>query len=225
MRAHVRPRRLFLGAAAVCALAVLSADAATKPRTLLILPYAMADLGRDEQWVGEGVAQSLALAFVQMPSFIQIDRERLKRLPRPEAWDDQAALSAARAVGAELTLYGEVKRSGSELAIQPRYLEAKGDKSERVALDVMTVPEGTLMERLRDLPLAYSRALKVSLTDTEAARAKKAASPTTSQRAFEAFVGGQQAAYRGGQEGNEAAVELLGKAIEIDPQFVAAQYM
>ncbi len=32
------------------------------------------------------------------------------------------------------------------------------------------------------------------------------------------------AAYRGSQEGNEAAIELLGKATEIDPQFVVGQY-
>ena len=80
------------------------------------------------------------------------------------------------------------------------------------------------MERLRGLPVAYARALKITLTESESARAQKWASPTTSQRAFEGFVRGQEAAYRGGQDGNEAAVELLGKAIEIDPQFVVAQY-
>jgi tetratricopeptide (TPR) repeat protein len=37
-------------------------------------------------------------------------------------------------------------------------------------------------------------------------------------------VRGRMQAYRGNQDGNEAAVELMGKAIEIDPQFVAAQY-
>jgi len=225
MTAHVRRSRILLSAVAVFLLALLPADAVTKPRTLLILPYATVDVARDEQWVGEGIAQSLSLAFVQMPSFIQIDRERLKRGPRAEAWDDQAALAAGRAVGADVTLYGEVKRAGTELAIQPRYVEVRGDKSERVALDVMTVPDGTYMERLREIPIAYTRSLKVSLTETETSRVQKAASPTTSQRAYEAFVGGQQAAYRGGQDGNEAAVELLGKAIEVDPQFVVAQYM
>ena len=36
---------------------------------------------------------------------------------------------------------------------------------------------------------------------------------------------GQEAAYRGGQEGNDVAVELIGKAmIQIDPQFAVAQY-
>jgi tetratricopeptide (TPR) repeat protein len=37
-------------------------------------------------------------------------------------------------------------------------------------------------------------------------------------------VRGRQAASRGTQDGNEAAVEFLSRAIEADPQFVAAQY-
>jgi tetratricopeptide (TPR) repeat protein len=224
MSGRIRPRWIALAALLLSLQAVWMVDAATKPRALLVLPYT-ADLSKEEQWVGEGIAQSLALAFVQIPAFIQIDRERLKQRPKPEAWDDQAVLAAARAVGADVALYGEVRRMGAELSIQPRYVEVKGDRGERVALDIVTVPDGTLMDRLRPLPIAYARALKVSLSDAESARLQKWASPTTSLRAFEPFVGGQQAAYRGGQDGNEAAVELLGKAIEIDPQFVVAQYM
>src|SRR4029450_11024406 len=34
----------------------------------------------------------------------------------------------------------------------------------------------------------------------------------------------QQARYRGNQDGYEAAIEYLGKAIEVDPQFVVAQF-
>ena len=224
MRAPVRPSWITLAAIGVSLLAV-DALAATKPRTMIVLPYATVDLGRDEQWMGEGVAQSLSLAFVQMPSLIAIDRERLKRLPRPEAWDDQAALSVAKAVGADVAVYGEIRRSGTEMSLQPRYVEMKGDRGEKATLDVITVPDGALMDRMRVLPVAYSRALKITLTDAESARAQKWASPTTSLRAYEAFVGGQVAAYRGTQDGNEAAVELFGKAVEIDPQFVVAQYM
>ena len=87
----------FLVASALSLLPALIAEAAPKARTVLVLPYATADLGREEQWIGEGVAQSLTVGFLQMPAVIQIDRERLKRLPRPEIWDAQAALAAARA--------------------------------------------------------------------------------------------------------------------------------
>ena len=225
MKTQGRREMAVLAALVLLLITTLGAEAATKARTLLVLPYATVDLGREEQWIGEGVAQSLTVGFLQMPAVIQIDRERLKRLPRPEIWDAQAALAAARAVGADVAIYGEVRRAGTaDLSIVPRYVEVKGERSERVALDAVSVADGTLMERLRGLPVAYARALKIALTESESARAQKWAGPTTSQRAFQAFVGGQEAAYWGGQEANEAAVELLGKAIEIDPQFAVAQY-
>jgi tetratricopeptide (TPR) repeat protein/TolB-like protein len=200
------------------------AEAAAKVRTILLLPFATVDLARDEQWLGEGVAQSLALGLVQAPGLVQIDRARLKRVAQPEAWDEHAATTAARTLHAEVVLYGEVRRSGTGLTMQPRYLEFRADRPERVALEVISVPDGMAMDRLRGLSLAYLRALKVPLTESEAARVQKWASPTTSTRAFEAYVRGRLAASRGNQEGNETAIELLGKATEIDPQFVVGQY-
>lgn len=62
------------------------------------------------------------------------------------------------------------------------------------------------------------------VTDVEQARAQKWAGPTASVRAYELYVRGRQAWYRGSPEGNEAAVELLSRAIEADPQFVTAQF-
>ena len=206
------------------AIAVSLAEGASKPRTILLLPFVTVDLTRDEQWLGEAVAQSLTLGLAQAPGLVEIDRARLRQVAQPEAWDEQAATTALKVLHAEIAIYGEVRRAGPELVVQPRYLELKADRPEHVTLDVVTVPEGMLMERLRGLSLAYARALKVPLSDSEAARVQKWAMPTTSTRAFEAYVRGRLAAYRGSQEGNEAAIELLGKATEIDPQFVVGQY-
>jgi tetratricopeptide (TPR) repeat protein len=44
-------------------------------------------------------------------------------------------------------------------------------------------------------------------------------------RAFELFSRGQISALRADQEGNEAAVDLLSRAVEVDPSFVVAAYM
>jgi tetratricopeptide (TPR) repeat protein len=210
--------------ATVSAMPASVAEAASKPRTILLLPFAPVDLARDEQWLGEAVTHSLGLGLAQAPGLVEIDRARLRHMAQPEAWDDQAATTAARSLQADVALYGEVRRSGGDMTIQPRYLELRGDRLERVALEAITVPEGQVMDRLRGLALTYARALKVPLTEREAARVQKWASPTTSMRAFEAYVRGRLAAYRGTQEGSEAAIELLGKATEIDPQFVVGQY-
>jgi tetratricopeptide (TPR) repeat protein len=208
----------------LAALLVVAAPAAAKPRSVLVLPFAPLDLGREEQWLGEGVAESLRLSLSQLPTLILVERSRLRSLPQSDVWDEQSALSAARAVSADLAVYGEVQRTAGELSIQPRLIELSGGNVARAALDPVSVPEGKLMERLRTLPVAYVRALKMTATDVEIARLQKYAAPTGSTRAYEAYIKGQIASYRATQEGNETAVELLGRAVELDPQFVVAQY-
>jgi TolB-like protein len=93
------------------------------------------DLGRDEQWLGEAVAESLGLALLQVPALVQIDRGRLKTLPQPESWTEQSAQSAARALSADVALYGEVRRSAGDLSILPRFVEVKGDQGRHGTLE------------------------------------------------------------------------------------------
>src|SRR5262245_29651811 len=85
--------------------AVTVADAAGKTRTILLLPFATVDVGRDEPWIGEGVTHSLALGLAQVPSVIQIDRGRLKQINQPETWDEQNTSAAAKALHAEVAIY------------------------------------------------------------------------------------------------------------------------
>jgi adenylate cyclase len=213
-----------LAVVAGCFLAGAEVHANAKLRTVLVLPFAPMDLGREEQWVGEGVAQSLSLALVHVPALVQVDRQRLRQLPQPDAWDEAAAVQAARGLRADVALFGEVRRVSGDLSIQPRFVEIKGDRADRGALDAVAVPDGSLMTGLRAIPVAYLKALKVPVTDAESGRLQKSASPTASLRAYESFVRGQAATLRATQEANETAVDLLSRAVEIDPQFVVAQY-
>ena len=224
MRALIRANRTVVTALLLALVPTVGVEAAPKPRNVLILPFATTDLTREEQWVGEGVAQSLMLALVHVPGLVQIDRDRLRQLPQPEAWDEATTVAAAKRLGAEVALFGEVKRTGADLILQPRFVELRGDKVERGTLDTVAIAEGELLARLRPLPAGYLKALKIPATDVELARVQKWATPTALPRAFELYVRGRQAAYRVTQDGSEAAVEFLSRAIEADPQFVAAQH-
>jgi tetratricopeptide (TPR) repeat protein len=224
MRALTAARWAVVPALILALLGATDAGAAPKPRNVLILPFVTVDLTREEQWIGEGIAQSLMLALVHVPGLVQVERERIRTLPQPEAWDEAASAGAAKQVGADLALYGEVKRIGSDLIVQPRFLDLRGDKMEPGALDTFAVADGQLLDRLRGLPGAYLKAVKVPASDVELARAQKWAAPTAISRAYELYVRGRHASYRGTQDASEAAVEFLSRAIEADPQFVAAQY-
>ena len=74
------------------------------------------------------MAQSLILALVHVPGSVQIERARLKQFPQPEAWDEQAAVRGRAASRADVALYGEVRRNGGDVSIQPRYVEIRGER-------------------------------------------------------------------------------------------------
>jgi tetratricopeptide (TPR) repeat protein/TolB-like protein len=216
--------RLTMALLALCAiLAGMPADAAVKARTVIVLPFDASALERDEQWIGEGASQIVALGLAQHPAFVQIDRARVRAAAgRPELWGEPVVMQVARVLKAEAALYGKVVKQNGELVVQPRVVELKG--GEPLVLEPIAVAEGELLTRLGSLPIVYARTLKVGLSDAELRRIDKAASPTRSLRAFELFSRAQIAAGRGGQEGNETAVDLLSRAIEADPSFVVAQY-
>ncbi len=200
------------------------ARAAPAGRSLLILPFQPVEVEREEQWLGEGVATVLSLALVNHPAFIVVDPARVKRLGQPEASGEQVVLDTARSLRADLVFYGEIRRDAGDLRIIPRYLELGAGGGEGRAVEPVTVPEGRILESVKGLPLAYVRALRLPVSEAEVAKIEKAAMPTKSIRAFETFVKGHGAALLGTQAGNEAAADLLGKAVELDSTFVAAQY-
>ena len=194
------------------------------PRSLLIFPFEPAALSPDERWMGEGVAQSLALAFARHPGFTQVDPNRLKRLGRQDTWNESAVLAAAGSVKADVAFFGEIQRVAGKVTLRPGYVEVKAGQWERHALEPAIVPGGELLDALPELSLAYVRSLGVALTEAETAKMAKAAKPTASLRAFETFVRGLMAFSKGTQDANEVAAELFGKAAEMDPGFAVAQH-
>ena len=225
MRDAGRSARWALLLLVIAALSAIPADAAVKPRVVLLVPFDATALDREEQWVGQGVAEVIGLGLDQHPAFVQIDDARVRALNRPEAWTEPVVGQAAKALRADVAIFGRVIRTGTELVIQPRLLELRGSALEAVALEPVTVPEGELLARQAPLATTYVRTLKVPLTDVEARRMDKAAQPTRSLKAFELYARGQMAVnQRPGQEGNEQAVDLLARAIEVDPNFVVAQF-
>jgi tetratricopeptide (TPR) repeat protein len=205
--------------------AVAGADAApVKSRVVLIAPFDAAALDADDRWIGAATAQVLMLGLVQHQAFIPVERRRLRAFGTPEGWNAELVQQAARATRSDVALFGRVTRSGDDLVIQPRVFDVKASGGEPIALEEVIVPDGQLIAKLGALPVLYARALKVTLTETEAARIEKAARPTRNVRALELYTRAHMALARGGQDANESAVDLLSRAIESDASFVAAQY-
>jgi tetratricopeptide (TPR) repeat protein len=203
----------------------VSAATPVKSRVVLVAPFDASALDPDERWMGEAIGEVLRLGLVQHQAFIPLERARLRALGTPTAWGNEVVQQAARTLRADAAVFGRVSRAGTDLVIHPRYLEVKPG-AEPVSLEDVTAPDGQLLAKLGTLPLAYTKAMKVTLTETETARMEKAARPTRSVRALELYARAHVALTRGGhaQESNETAIDLLSRAIESDASFVAAQY-
>ena len=92
-------RRTVLVVAALAALACsMAADAAVKPRAIIVLPFDASSLGRDDQWIGEGVAQLVSFGLAQHPAFVQIERSRLRTFGDPEVWGDAVVAQDRKSV-------------------------------------------------------------------------------------------------------------------------------
>jgi tetratricopeptide (TPR) repeat protein len=218
-------RRLLL-ALTILALTAAAAEAAVKPRAVLVVGFDASGLERDQQWIGQGIAELIGLGFDQHPAFVQIEDARIRAIGRPEVWGEAVVVQAARTLRADTAVFGTVTRTGSELVVRPRLVDIKaGAAGDPVTLEPVTVPDGELLARLAPLAVTYARIMKVALSDAETRRMEKAGQPTRSLRAFELYSRAAVATtQRPGQEGNEQAVDLLARAIEADPNFVVAQY-
>jgi tetratricopeptide (TPR) repeat protein len=215
---------LTIVAAALARAWSAEASVTVKPQVVLVVPFDAAAAGSDWSWTGQGVAEVLKLGLAQHPAFVQIDQGRLRAFGQPEVWGESAVAQAARSLRADAALFGTVSRSGSDLTIRARLLEVKSGGGDAVALEPLVVAEDELLARLPGLVIAYARPMRVTLSDADAARIEKASRPTRSLKAFALYARSQQAAARGGQDGNESAADLLSRAIETDPSFVVAQY-
>src|SRR5260370_42362785 len=129
-------------------------------------------------------------AFRQIPGIIQIERSRLQALTQPEAWDEQASITAARVLRADVAFFGEIRRTAGDATFQARWVEVRGERVERGTLDPLAVPDAALLEKRRPLPVAYARSPKIPLTHVEAARMQKWAAPTGPLKAWEGELRG-----------------------------------
>ena len=78
-------RRFRLGLLVLGALvaSAAGAEASVAPRVVLVLPFDATALPPDHAWLGDGVAQVIALGLAQHPAFVQVDAARVRSAGRP----------------------------------------------------------------------------------------------------------------------------------------------
>jgi Flp pilus assembly protein TadD len=196
-----------------------AAGAEVTPRAIVIAPFDASSLAPDDQWMGEAVAQMIALGLTQQPGLVQIERARLEAEVDANVWTEAHVSQAGRGVHADAALYGTIGRQNTDLLLQPQWLDVKSGRT--TTLPPARFADAELVTQLGLLSVAYARALRPTLTEGESARIAAAARPTVSLPALEFFTRAQMAAYDGRLDD---AVALLLQTALADPRFVTAQY-
>src|SRR5439155_1214446 len=146
------------------ALVGVASAADSKLRVIVIVPFDATALEREEQWMGEGVAQILALGLAQQPSIVQIERARLRSATRGEAWTESSLTQATRTVRADAALFGRPELRGGHVHARGGALGARQSVEGRRAVPRLDaarrVLPGAGQGARRSLPLSAAAALR-----------------------------------------------------------------
>jgi TolB-like protein len=184
----------------------------SQARGVAVLPFE--NLGAaDQAYFAAGVTEEVTLRLAKVSSLRVIGRTATSRYHAPAAQLREMARELA--IGAVLT--GSVRQSGSQVRVTVQLLAAPDGETMWSEQYDRTV--SNIFDAQSDIALRVARALQISLAPEERARIQRP--PTENAEAYELYAQ-QQRFSLGAQEQNQQGVDLLRKAIALDPRFALA---
>ncbi len=215
-------RYLLAGvAAAVIVLAVFAGvyairgkSEAQKVTSIAVLPFVNATADPNNEYLSDGLTESLIGTLSQLPNFKVMARSTVFRFKGNQ--EDPQKIGQTLQVGA--VLMGRVTQHGDELGVQADLVNAAdgteiwGSHYARKLADITQVQT--------DITRDVSNKLQVHLTGTEKEKLGRAG--TTNAEAYRLYLEGRQLWYGRTPEGIKKSVELFQRAIVADPNYALA---
>lgn len=208
---------LLIGA---CAATVSAAEEAK----LVVAVTSFTNLNKDAatDWLSTGIGETLTVKLGQVPSLAVVERMRLADAMKELKLQDTAVVDAntaaklGKVVGAQTIVLGAIQKSGEQLRLTARFVEADTGKISNTAQADGTMTDVfALQDRLANVLLAT---LNVKVTDD--VNTKMTAKPTENMAAYESYSKGVSSM----QSGNyDKAAEQLKQATAADPSFKLAE--
>ncbi|HUE89319.1 MAG TPA: protein kinase [Vicinamibacterales bacterium] len=176
-----------------------------------------------DDWIGQGIAESLTSDLTRIKSVTVVARERIFELQRSlselgRTVDERQAIEIGRRLGASVTVSGAYQRLGDRIRITAQAVEVStGRHRATVKVDGRLDDLFDLQDRLvSDLTAAL--AVEVRQQD----RAAMELGGTQSLEAYQAYSRGMLNLRLAGRESTERAIALFEQAIALDGQYVEA---
>src|SRR5437899_11790077 len=187
---------------------------APKVTSLAVLPFVNATADPNNEYLSDGLTESLIGTLSQLPNFKVLARSTVFRFKGNQ--DDPQKIGQTLQVGA--VLMGRVTQHGDELGVQADLVntadgtEMWGSHYARKLADITQVQS--------DITRDVSKRLQVHLTGT--AEQKLGRAGTTNPEAYRLYLEGRQLWYGRTPAGLKKSIELFQRAIVADPNYALA---
>jgi serine/threonine protein kinase/Tfp pilus assembly protein PilF len=191
--------------------------------TVAVLNFANITGNASDDWVGQGIAESLTSDLTRIKSIVVVPREQIFELQRSlnelgRRVDDRQAIELGRRLGATVTVSGAYQRLGDRIRITAQGIEvSSGRQVSTVKVDGQLDDLFDLQDRLVN---EIAEGLKVDVAQQDRAAMKQAG--TESMDAYEAYARGMLNLRLAGRDSIDRAVALFEQALEADPRYVEA---
>lgn len=184
------------------------------PRSIAVLPFADLSPGRDQRYLGDGIAEEL------LSVLSQIDGLRLASRTSSFSFGDETL--DVREIGERLgvghVIEGSVRKSGDRLRVEARLVSVQdgfriwSERFDTEAADIFAVQDS--------IAHAVARALRVRLSEDASELALRG--QTSDPEAQDLYLKGRFAWNRRTQGGLERAVRFFEEAVSRDPEYARA---
>ena len=181
------------------------------PNTLAILPLDNLSGNPDDDWIGIGVADSLAADLGRVSDLKVVPREKVLTVCTTLGVEDAEPLRVGRTLGCHLVLVGSVQRMGPSLRVTTRLSET--GTGEIVATEKIDGKLDDLFAIQDRLAAAVAGSLDLATAVTATA---------TELDAFECYNRGKALLLNFGKEKMKQAGEFYERALELDVDYVPA---
>jgi adenylate cyclase len=209
-----KPVRVYsVGPDAARAIVDDAAHLRDKP-AIVVLPFANMSGDPEQEFFADGLTEDIITELSRFRDLLVISRNTSSRY-KGNAVDVK---SIARELSVHYLIEGSVRKAGNRVRVTVQLIDAEADRHiwadryDRELADIFAIQDEVTSSIVATLPRRVEAAM----------RDRAANKPTESMAAYECVLAGKLRHHRSTKDDNEAALRLLERAIDLDPNYAHA---
>src|SRR6267378_66664 len=193
--------------------AAVTTTIAKKP-SIAVLPLVNMSGDPEQEFFADGLTEDIITALSRFRDLLVISRNTSSRY-KGKAVDVK---KIAKDLAVHYLIEGSVRKAGNRVRVTVQLIDAEtdrhiwADRYDRELADIFAIQDEVTSSVVATLPRRVEAAM----------RDRAASKPTESMAAYECVLAGKLRHHRSTKEDNEAALRLLERAVELDPNYAHA---